>query len=339
MPRIPSSSDGDSSPPPDSDSDAEEAGTNDSPQNDRSESRAEEDDEEYEDEDSEEEEESEEEDEDDDDDAWEPDEPKKKGAAPSSGSKGSVSTGKGKAGSAAAGKSAGVGKSGSASKQSGTSGGGGGSKSKSAPLPKPVLPDTEESKTSEALQAKAEKSRLVRSDRTAEYEYPLLHPSKELRQLTSARSVAVTKKAKAAASKPRYLLMLPGKFAPMEGGDIGTIERLDTPNPEMYLDFPRGGPDGQGGKLRLRGTILHPRSKYLTLMPKAGELVCDEAFDNIIVFSEAAWMVPKVGSGDAAPADGAGGAGADEAAAKEVPLETASLPSVSYTHLTLPTKA
>ena len=37
---------------------------------------------------------------------------------------------------------------------------------------------------------------------------------------------------------PRYLIALPGNFAPLEGGTIGAIEKLDTRNPEMVIEWP-----------------------------------------------------------------------------------------------------
>ena len=40
----------------------------------------------------------------------------------------------------------------------------------------------------------------------------------------------------------------------------------------------------------MRGTLLYPKTRYLTLQPRAGQLHCEETFDNIIVFSEATWM-------------------------------------------------
>ena len=161
----------------------------------------------------------------------------------------------------------------------------------------------EEIATSKELQAKAEDGGLVRSDRMPPYEYPLLHASKELRQMGAARSIDIVKKAKGAANKPRYLIALPAQLAPMDGGTIGSIERLDTPNPEIYLEWP-----GQG-RLRLRGTLLYPKAKLITLQPRAGQLYCEEAFDNVLVFSEAGWLPPLTksegGGGNSAEGGGA----------------------------------
>jgi len=59
-----------------------------------------------------------------------------------------------------------------------------------------------------------------------------------------------------------YLLAIPGHLAPVAGGEIGTIQKLDTPHPELLMSWP-----GQG-KLRLRGSLVHTKAKYLTLVPK-----------------------------------------------------------------------
>ena len=120
------------------------------------------------------------------------------------------------------------------------------------------------------LQRAALAANLVHSDREPAYEYSLLHPSKELRQMASKSSVDVVRSKGPAAKKKcklarqhsrrsratarartrrpqakvrrnacrRYLMMLPGRFAPVEGGTIGTIEKLDTPNPELLLHWP-----------------------------------------------------------------------------------------------------
>ncbi len=162
----------------------------------------------------------------------------------------------------------------------------------------------EEMTASKELQDKAERGGLVRADRAPPFEYPLLHASKELRQMGAARSIDIVKKAKGAATKPRYLIALPAQLAPIDGGTIGTIERLDTPNPEVYIEWP-----GQG-RLRLRGTLLYPKAKLVTLQPRAQQLHCEEAFDNVIVFSEAGWLptsAKKEGGGSGGGGSGEGG--------------------------------
>ena len=86
--------------------------------------------------------------------------------------------------------------------------------------------------TTSVLQARAEKMGLVLPGAglpglrdAPPYEYELLHASKELASLASSRSIDIVKKPSTQAKKPRYLLMLPGKFAALDGGEIGSIER------------------------------------------------------------------------------------------------------------------
>lgn len=86
----------------------------------------------------------------------------------------------------------------------------------------------------------------------------------------------------------RYLFSFPGLFAPISGGKIGDLMDLGTKNPILYLDFPQG-------RMKLFGTILYPQNKYLTLQfPKGGKSVmCEDYFDNMIVFSDAWWIGRK----------------------------------------------
>ena len=106
-------------------------------------------------------------------------------------------------------------------------------KAKDAP-PTPIQSEAEkvENASSKVLQARAEKMGLVLPGAglpglrdAPPYEYELLHASKELASLASSRSIDIVKKPSTQAKKPRYLLMLPGKFAALDGGEIGSIER------------------------------------------------------------------------------------------------------------------
>ncbi|KAJ4973979.1 hypothetical protein NE237_007153 [Protea cynaroides] len=88
--------------------------------------------------------------------------------------------------------------------------------------------------------------------------------------------------------KNRFLFSFPGLLAPITGGKIGELKDLGTKNPILYLDFPQG-------QMKLFGTIVYPKNRYLTLQfSKAGKNVtCDDYFDNMIVFSEAWWIGRK----------------------------------------------
>ncbi|KAG2385018.1 DNA-binding protein [Vigna angularis] len=86
----------------------------------------------------------------------------------------------------------------------------------------------------------------------------------------------------------RYLFSFPGLIAPLAGGKIGDLKDLGTKNPVLYLDFPQG-------QMKLFGTIVYPKNRYLTLQfPKGGKSVmCEDYFDNMIVFSDAWWIGRK----------------------------------------------
>ncbi|KAL5081263.1 hypothetical protein RYX36_009684 [Vicia faba] len=86
----------------------------------------------------------------------------------------------------------------------------------------------------------------------------------------------------------RYLFSFPGLFAPIAGGKIGDLKDLGTKNPILYLDFPQG-------RMKLFGTILYPKNKYLTLQFSRGgkSVMCEDSFDNMIVFSDAWWIGTK----------------------------------------------
>ena len=170
-------------------------------------------------------------------------------------------------------------------------------KKAAAPLPKqPKLSAAaeassrlEQAESSRRLDAAVE-SGVLQRDRAAAYEYPVLHPAKDLR----AQTLDISAKPKTASRATKYLIALPGHLAPIDGGaGVGQIEKLDTANPELLLDF-----HGKG-KLRLRGTVVYPRSPFLTLQRKGSTLLSDDAFDNVIAFSAAEWLD---GDGSGAPA-------------------------------------
>ncbi|CAF2218746.1 unnamed protein product [Brassica rapa] len=88
--------------------------------------------------------------------------------------------------------------------------------------------------------------------------------------------------------KNRFLFSFPGLLAPVSGATIGDLDRLSTKNPVLYLNFPQG-------RMKLFGTILYPKNRYLTLQFSRGgkNVLCDDYFDNMIVFSESWWIGTK----------------------------------------------
>lgn len=88
--------------------------------------------------------------------------------------------------------------------------------------------------------------------------------------------------------KNRFLFSFPGLISPLTGGKIGELKDLGTKNPILYLDFPQG-------QVKLFGTIVYPKNRYLTLQFSKGgkNVMCEDYFDNMIVFSEAWWIGTK----------------------------------------------
>lgn len=92
---------------------------------------------------------------------------------------------------------------------------------------------------------------------------------------------------KSSTRKNRYLLLFNALIAPVKGGKVGTLAHLDTKNPVMYLDFPQG-------RLKFLGTLVFPKSKYLMLkLGRADHVLCEDVFENMIVFSECFWVGSK----------------------------------------------
>ncbi|KAL7138732.1 hypothetical protein ABFS83_09G002600 [Erythranthe nasuta] len=88
--------------------------------------------------------------------------------------------------------------------------------------------------------------------------------------------------------KNKYLFSFPGLLGPISGGKIGELKDLGTKNPILYLDF-------QQGQMKLFGTIVYPKNRYLTLQFSKGgkNVTCDDYFENMIVFSDAWWIGTK----------------------------------------------
>lgn len=89
--------------------------------------------------------------------------------------------------------------------------------------------------------------------------------------------------------KNRFLFSFPGLLAPVaSGGKIGELKDLSSKNPVLYLHFPQG-------QLKLFGTIVYPKNRYLTLQFSRGgkNVTCEDYFDTMIVFSDAWWIGKK----------------------------------------------
>jgi len=87
---------------------------------------------------------------------------------------------------------------------------------------------------------------------------------------------------RSSARRNRYLLVFNCQLAPAAAGRLGTLARLDTKNPVMYIDFPEG-------RLRLSGTLVFPKNKYIVLR-LGKEALCEDVLESMIVFSESHWV-------------------------------------------------
>uniref|UniRef100_A0A7S3QK99 DNA-binding protein RHL1 n=1 Tax=Dunaliella tertiolecta TaxID=3047 RepID=A0A7S3QK99_DUNTE len=89
---------------------------------------------------------------------------------------------------------------------------------------------------------------------------------------------------KSTTRKNRYLLILNCLLAPATAGKLGSLANLDSQEPCMYIDFPNG-------RLKLFGTLVFPRNKYLLLRIGGQQgVMCEDVFENMIVFSESWWV-------------------------------------------------
>ncbi|KAL3136823.1 hypothetical protein ABBQ38_005535 [Trebouxia sp. C0009 RCD-2024] len=63
----------------------------------------------------------------------------------------------------------------------------------------------------------------------------------------------------------------------------GSLAQLDSQNPVMYVDFPQG-------RLKFLGTIVFPKNKYMLLKFGQKDVLCEDIFENMIVFPEVHWI-------------------------------------------------
>ena len=106
--------------------------------------------------------------------------------------------------------------------------------------------------------------------------------------LRACHGGAIVKKASRKRSK--HLFAFPGIFVPGASGMVGTLKQLDTLTPALYMDFE------PHGRLKLCGATVYPRTNLLSLQcrsnPKTdeNELVCEDVFDRVVVFSDYVWV-------------------------------------------------
>lgn len=91
---------------------------------------------------------------------------------------------------------------------------------------------------------------------------------------------------KGSGRKGRYLCVFGDRLKCVAGGKIGVLAKLDSKNPVMYVDF-------GDGRLKFQGTLLFPKNKYISLRVGTKDVICEDIFECVIVFSDANWVGSK----------------------------------------------
>ncbi|XP_022745701.1 DNA-binding protein RHL1-like isoform X2 [Durio zibethinus] len=147
---------------------------------------------------------------------------------------------------------------------------------------KPRTAETPEATERRRLKKLAFRNNLLSEISAAPKSYVPLSPSK---QVIKHHGKDILRKSQ---RKNRFLFSFPGLLAPISGGKIGELKNLGSKNPTLYLDFPQG-------QMKLFGTIVYPKNRYLSLLFSRGgkNVMCEDYFDNMIVFSDAWWIGKK----------------------------------------------
>lgn len=66
-----------------------------------------------------------------------------------------------------------------------------------------------------------------------------------------------------------------GSAFPLSGCEQGTLAKLDSKNPVLYIDFP-------SGRLKLVGTLLFPKTKYQLLKLGGKDVLCEDIFESVV---------------------------------------------------------
>jgi len=81
------------------------------------------------------------------------------------------------------------------------------------------------------------------------------------------------------------MLVFNGLVDPFKSGRLGSLARLDSPHPVLYVEFPQG-------RLKLQGTLVFPKSTNYALLnvDKRDHIGIEDIFESMIVFSDAYWV-------------------------------------------------
>eukprot|EP00877_Chromochloris_zofingiensis_P004177 jgi/Chrzof1/13760/Cz08g11060.t1 len=139
--------------------------------------------------------------------------------------------------------------------------------------------------TPEQLRAQADNARLLqRALDNGVVGERAVHTANQLpvcRALLKADGKDIVKKS--SNRKNRYLMVFNCLLAPASAGKLGTLAQLDSKNPVLYMEFP-------AGRLKFFGKLMFPKNKYMVLRPGANSVLCEDVFENLVVFSDAWWV-------------------------------------------------
>jgi len=91
---------------------------------------------------------------------------------------------------------------------------------------------------------------------------------------------------KASKRKNRFLLCLPGFLSQTSAGEIGELAQMNTTTPVLYINHPQG-------RFKLFGSIVFPKTSYLSMKIASKEIMCEDHFESLIVFSKVYWVGKK----------------------------------------------
>ncbi|EKX45034.1 hypothetical protein GUITHDRAFT_109079 [Guillardia theta CCMP2712] len=154
-------------------------------------------------------------------------------------------------------------------------------------------------------------------------------PSQQIRKHSSKKPLEIFKRANV--RKNKVLFVFPGLVSVVQEGKFGQLSNMDT-NPTLDIEFPQG-------TLRLTGTHVHSKQKYVTMLPKAKKVLAQDTFDHFVVFGGRKWLGdpssdPTKQSSDSSALlhkDFSFDGGAGSAESSTAPLSKPSIPSANQT--------
>jgi len=84
--------------------------------------------------------------------------------------------------------------------------------------------------------------------------------------------------------RKKAVFILPASITLSGKGKLGTITKMDTGFPVMYIDFP-------SGRIKLEGRLVNAENSLMPIsFKKSGDVVVKNAVKTLIVFSKTSWI-------------------------------------------------